>query len=250
MTATPHPTRAPWSIRRRLVVGVVALLAVVGVLIGAISVVELRQNLVERLDGQLQDAWRALPEISGQLPTTPDSVPTSGLVVAAAAPGQVASGVVITETGERTPLTTAQLSEMLSAPVGISTVSIDGLGSYRLEVRQVQPTQSLPRGGTIALGLPMSEVDATTWTLVLIFALVTAGALAIAAIAAGAVVRVALRPLGRVTETATRVTELQLASGDVAIPERVPASEADPRTEVGQVGAAINRMLEIGRAHV
>ena len=45
MTETPRPTRAPWSIRRRLVVGVVALLAVVGVLIGAISVVALRQNL-------------------------------------------------------------------------------------------------------------------------------------------------------------------------------------------------------------
>ncbi|TPX05012.1 HAMP domain-containing protein, partial [Schumannella luteola] len=88
-----------------------------------------------------------------------------------------------------------------------------------------------------------SEVDTTTWTLVGIFALVTAGALLLAALGAVALTRVALRPLGRVTETAARVTELQLASGDVAIPERVPTAEADPRTEVGQVGAAINRML-------
>jgi len=243
MSDAPHPRRAPWSIRRRLVVGVVALLAVVGILIGTISVVALRQNLLDRLDGQLDDAWRALPAISGQLPTTPDSVPLSGLVVAATAPDQIASGVVITATGERTPLTTAQLTEVFAAPVGVSTVSIGGLGSYRIELRQAQPTPSLPQGGTIALGLPMSEVDATTWNLVAIFALVTGGALALAAIAAGAVVRVALRPLGRVTDTATRVTELQLASGDVAIPERVPAAEADPRTEVGQVGAAINKML-------
>jgi two-component system OmpR family sensor kinase len=39
------------------------------------------------------------------------------------------------------------------------------------------------------------------------------------------------------------VTGLELASGDVAIAERVPEAESDPRTEVGQVGAALNRML-------
>ncbi|MFD0532970.1 histidine kinase dimerization/phospho-acceptor domain-containing protein [Actinomadura luteofluorescens] len=32
-----------------------------------------------------------------------------------------------------------------------------------------------------------------------------------------------------------------MASGEVAMPERVP--DTDPRTEVGQVGAALNRML-------
>ncbi len=54
-------------------------------------------------------------------------------------------------------------------------------------------------------------------------------------------VRVSLRPLRRVAATATRVTELPLASGEVALPERVP--DANPATEVGQVGAAFNRML-------
>jgi two-component system OmpR family sensor kinase len=54
-------------------------------------------------------------------------------------------------------------------------------------------------------------------------------------------VRVSLRPLRRVAATATRVTQLPLASGEVSMPERVP--DADPRTEVGQVGAAFNRML-------
>jgi two-component system OmpR family sensor kinase len=37
------------------------------------------------------------------------------------------------------------------------------------------------------------------------------------------------------------VAELPLASGEVTLPERVP--DADPRTEVGQVGSALNRML-------
>src|SRR5690606_30608698 len=76
-----------------------------------------------------------------------------------------------------------------------------------------------------------------------IFGLVTLGALLLAAVGALVLTRVALRPLERVAATATRVSELQLASGDVAIPERVLPAEADPRTEVGQVGAALNLLL-------
>ncbi|MGC5411152.1 sensor histidine kinase, partial [Streptomyces sp. DT225] len=64
-----------------------------------------------------------------------------------------------------------------------------------------------------------------------------------AGIAGAAMVGVALRPLRRVAATATRVSELPLHSGEVAPLERVPVAEADPRTEVGQVGAALNRML-------
>ncbi|MFW8746066.1 histidine kinase dimerization/phospho-acceptor domain-containing protein, partial [Mesorhizobium japonicum] len=43
--------------------------------------------------------------------------------------------------------------------------------------------------------------------------------------------------------TATRVAELPLDKGEVALAERVPDPDTDPRTEVGQVGAAFNRML-------
>jgi two-component system OmpR family sensor kinase len=45
------------------------------------------------------------------------------------------------------------------------------------------------------------------------------------------------------------VAELPLDRGEVALPERVPHRDTDPRTEVGQVGAGLNRMLEhIGAA--
>jgi two-component system OmpR family sensor kinase len=62
-----------------------------------------------------------------------------------------------------------------------------------------------------------------------------------AGIGAG-LVRFSLRPLRRVTATATMVTELPLDSGVVSLPPRVP--DDDPRTEVGRVGAAFNRMLQ------
>jgi two-component system OmpR family sensor kinase len=40
------------------------------------------------------------------------------------------------------------------------------------------------------------------------------------------------------------VTELPLSSGEVVLPERVPDADTDPRTEVGRVGAALNRLLD------
>ena len=44
--------------------------------------------------------------------------------------------------------------------------------------------------------------------------------------------------------TATQVSRLELDSGAVALAQRVPATDTDPRTEVGQVGLALNNMLD------
>ena len=57
-------------------------------------------------------------------------------------------------------------------------------------------------------------------------------------------VRRNLRPLDRVAATATRVAHLPLSEGKVDIVERVPVQDTDTRTEVGQVGAAFNEMLD------
>ena len=65
--------------------------------------------------------------------------------------------------------------------------------------------------------------------------------LLLAGVLGTALVRLSLRPLRRVAATATRVTELPLDSGEVTLPAGVP--DTDPRTEVGRVGAAFNRML-------
>lgn len=240
MTAAPRGirSRTPWSIRSRVVLGVVALVAVLGVLVGAVSVLALRQNLLQRLDAQVYDVSRYL--LAGQpgdeLPGGSESL-SAGLVVAIVTAGEGARGYVYTDPGAAQELTPAQLREVFaSSGDGPDEVRLSGLGSYRVQVHTAS-------NGALAVGISTSDVDTTTWTLAGIVGLVTFGALLLAAIGAVAVTRVALRPLARVTETATRVTGLELASGDVAIPERVPDAESDPRTEVGQVGAALNRML-------
>ena len=53
-----------------------------------------------------------------------------------------------------------------------------------------------------------------------------------------------LRPLARLAGTAAQVSALDLSSGEVAVPIRVPEQDADPRSEVGRVGAAVNHMLD------
>ena len=69
-------------------------------------------------------------------------------------------------------------------------------------------------------------------------------ALVAATLIGAGVVRRILRPLRRVAATATRVSTLPLDRGEVDLAERVPEADTDPRTEVGQVGLALNRLLD------
>ena len=57
------------------------------------------------------------------------------------------------------------------------------------------------------------------------------------------IVRRSLRPLDRVAATARQVSTLPLDRGEVDLGVRVPERDTDTRTEVGQVGAALNQML-------
>jgi two-component system OmpR family sensor kinase len=100
---------------------------------------------------------------------------------------------------------------------------------------------SSPDGNDLITGLPLTTVDQELShvedTEHLIFVMIGALAVLLGAV----LVQFSLRPLRRVAATATRVTELPLDSGEVSLPDGVP--DTDPRTEVGQVGAAFNRML-------
>ena len=90
-------------------------------------------------------------------------------------------------------------------------------------------------------GLPLATVDNTLNKVENTEHVVFAAVLLLAVILGAGLIQVSLRPLRRVAATATRVTELPLDSGEVTLPAGVP--DTDPRTEVGRVGAAFNRML-------
>lgn len=112
-------------------------------------------------------------------------------------------------------------------------------GTYRVE----STGRDAVDGSTVLVGLSTAGAEDTLSTLMWVELSVTAAGLAAAGLAGAALMRIALHPLRRVAATATRVSELPLHSGEVALLERVPDSDTDPRTEVGQVGAALNRML-------
>ncbi len=96
--------------------------------------------------------------------------------------------------------------------------------------------------GVLLTGLPLHNIEHTLANVeiaeIAVFALVV---LVVAGTGTG-LVRFSLRPLRRVATTATLVAELPLDTGSVSLPPRVP--DDDPRTEVGRVGAAFNRMLQ------
>ena len=99
-----------------------------------------------------------------------------------------------------------------------------------------------PTGQVLLTGLPLRNIEHTLRNVeiaeIAVFALVV---VVVAGTGVG-LVRFSLRPLRRVATTATMVAELPLDTGVVSLPPRVP--DDDPRTEVGRVGAAFNRMLQ------
>ncbi|MER5732618.1 HAMP domain-containing sensor histidine kinase [Streptomyces sp. NPDC002138] len=250
----PLPGRRPWSLRTRLVVSAVLLIAVVGAAIGTVTILVLRSYLVGQLDHQLATSVNMAIRGPGAEKSSRDTLAfvlgpgspfgaagvrldSDGKVVAAArsAPAEGPAP------DHRQPLTEPQTQALVAAagkarageerPVD---VRLHGLGTYRVLTAA---------DGSLVLGFPLDGVDSTVNTLIGVEVCVTLAGLIAASLAGQALVGVALRPLRRVAATATRVSELRLHSGEPALDERVPDAEADPRTEVGQVGAALNRML-------
>jgi two-component system OmpR family sensor kinase len=227
-------------------VGILALLAVVSIVVGGTSAAVLRQNLLTRLDQQVV-ASVGFSTVDGNGGGTPPDGTGDGfgprrfgsLLVFSL--GGTAEAIAIGEDGTAVKLTLAQVRELLALPeIGHKAQTVDlggSLGSYRVAVA------TRADGTRVVVGQSLADINTTTTNLLLIFALVTLVALIAAGVAGTIVVRVALRPLGRVVATATRVSELQLAKGEVALADRVPDADTDTHTEVGQVGAALNRLL-------
>ncbi|MGA6156886.1 sensor histidine kinase [Stenotrophomonas sp. NPDC087984] len=249
--------RRPWSLRTRLVVSAVTLIAVVCAVIGTVTTLALQSYLQGQVDGDLRaSVGRFLnkPGPAGELPRDD--------VLFVASPGQPIGTVgarfgqdgEISTSGKSNDspmtndidvdsrvdsLTSGQRKALAAVPLDgqVHTIDLPGLGGYRAVAQWDH------REGGIILAFPLDQTQETVNTLILVEFCVAAAGLVAAGIAGAAMVGISLRPLRRVAATATRVSELPLHSGEVALRERVPAAEADPRTEVGQVGAALNRML-------
>lgn len=247
-----------WSLRLRLLAGQIAVLALVCMGITAVTELALYHHLVAQLDSQLgaASARSALMSRQPHRPPPPDAPrpPTAGpgprFLDAPGQPAGMVAAVIgnskinagyLTSSGARAALTdaaTAQLRGIAADRIPV-TRNLDGLGRYRLVATPAQHSAEV-----IVTGLSMSNIDTTLIQLLMIFALVTLIALAAATTVGMLIIRHALAPLRRVAQTAGEVVNLPLDHGEVVLPVRVPATEANPATEVGQLGSALNRMLD------
>lgn len=143
--------------------------------------------------------------------------------------------------GERDALSPVAASQLAGVRVGRhpATRDLDRLGEYR-----VIATPGRQSGNTLVVGVSMRGVRQTLTRVALIFAVVTALALLAATAVGVLIIRRALAPLNRVAAAAGAVANLPLDRGEVALPVRVNQADANPNTEVGRLGLAVNRMLD------
>jgi len=264
-----------WSLRTRLLVSTTIMLAVVSGVIGLSTTLFLRADLNSAARDKLAQAWQdenhllgggpggqgsprsqgpapggtALRSVQDFAPLLPEGT-VSGLItggqVQAWTPADVGSATA-TATGSAQLMhlpPATQLSSPQASVLGVAAdgaqdrqVTIPGLGDYLVSAQ-------IESGTTVVVGVPLSGVETTVNELVAIEAVVTVAGLIASGFLSFALIRLSLRPLDRVTATAARISRLPLDRGEVGELVRVPEADTDGRTEAGQVGAALNRMID------
>nr|WP_189329735.1 HAMP domain-containing sensor histidine kinase [Actinoplanes ianthinogenes] len=261
----------------------IALLAVLGLVVGGTAEIYVYKSLHDQKVTELREATKRLgigfdcggpgnpgghsgqrscPQLpSGQDNATQDETSPFGnrpvfngiqrdtILLWEADDGTLRGGVVqFTDNGQQfTPLSATGQATVRDRVTADREVEVD-LGGDLPEYLMTKET-ARNSDQTYYVGLSLENMNSTLLTVAGFTGCVVLGALLIAGWAGALIVRRTLKPLDRVAATASRVAELRLDRGEVQLAQRVPESDTDPRTEVGQVGAALNRMLDhIGNA--
>ncbi len=248
------------SLRARLLIGLVGLVAAGLVTVGAVTYTQQRSFLLQRVD---QEATSAMPAVSLNLDrlganagqTGPGPIPFSGdgggfergrgpggsqppsLTASTFTERRDAGDRVL---GSAVPYGPALAPPRLPASIPISDmghtrpITVGSTGSSGLQYRVIAEVTHDQPGTLTIIAIPLKEVDQTLGSLLAIEGLVGGGVLLALIALAWWMIRLGLRPLDRIGETADAI-----AAGDLS--RRV--EETRPRTEVGRLGIALNAML-------
>jgi two-component system OmpR family sensor kinase len=242
------------TLGRQLVVRVTALVALAALLITTATALAAKQLLMSQLDRQLDTVTARLRDPAGG--------PITGLL----RPGQPIGTLAVFYDTDGTPQASGRLTErgaagqrdaavpalpqpavdrLADVPANgtKSSIVLSGLGHYRVVGYRIGTVGDGEDLGTLVVGVPLHEVDETIIQLVGIAALLSLFAIVGTVFASRSLVVRSLRPLNRVAATAQQVSQLRLDRGEVALAVRVPPQDADPESEAGRVGQAINHML-------
>ncbi len=213
-----------WTVRARMVL-VVAALAAAGILVvDAVGLTALNNYLISRIDSQLNLARPGLVPREGR---TGGFRPGPDFRIYA----YDAGGRLVAPAGEKpdpAPSLDFLKAHVAGKPFTLKTPN----GDWRTRVVAVDRD-----GATyVFAAVSLQEVEDIRNNVLIINISVTAVVLALIAAAAATVVRVGLRPLTRMEETATGI------AGGGGLSQRV--TDADPHTESGRLGTALNTMLD------
>ena len=218
------------SLRSRVFAGIV----LIAVVLGVTAVVVTRNteaHLVAQVDSQLASVDKPLQRENGFGPDRGQNyAPSSFYIAELRTDGEIEErstpnvGDDVAPTPQidvDTARDAADTGEAFTVP------STDSNVRYRVLVIHDGPDLAV-------IALPLTDVDNAVARLVLVEGVATAAALAVLAIVSWWVLHLGVRPIKRMTAVASAI-----ASGDLS--PRVP--EVDPRTEAGELGAALNQML-------
>jgi two-component system OmpR family sensor kinase len=203
--------------------------------VNAVGTELLRSYLADRLDGQLERIGQT-PLWSRVVFDSPQEA-----VVAQQLSGLLGAPINVISYDASGHWTAVLTSPEVAAPVAsfASVTEHAGRGPYTVTTgaeaaRWRVIAVASPAGGFTAVALSLQETDATVNRVLLAGLLLSLVAIVLVATVAIGVVRVGLRPLTRMQDTAAAI-----AAGSIM----ARVADTDPHTEPGRLGSALNTML-------
>ncbi|OBG80839.1 cell wall metabolism sensor histidine kinase WalK [Mycobacterium sp. E3305] len=249
------PGWLPHSLRRQLLLGVLAVVSVVLMTVGIVSVLSLRGYVTAMSDADVAESLDALGhsyhkyvrgehDPAGGAKPLPEAMlqftdQTPGNLIVVLHEGAVIGSAVFSEAEARpAPADVVRAVEAQSWANGPPrTENLGSLGYYRLK-SHVDGSDVLIAGVSLNLADQIIARKQLTTTLLIAAALTVTAGLTVW------VVGYTLRPLRRLAATAAEVAAMPLADDDHRISVRVRPRDTNQQNEVGIVGHTLNRLLD------